>query len=243
MVNGSGGHTVAHSGVRLRPLPAPDRLELRLPEGYTCVITDDGTSTSVRLAQLIAAEGWSVVLLRFPATIVAERAPLPPAIGRVVLADMSESQLEQAFGGIAAGYGPIGAFIHLHPVSAGSNGSATEAQKAVVRHIFLAAKHLKASLTEAAQRSAACFLTVTRLDGQLGLHGGDTSGAISGGLFGLTKTLRQEWPLVYCRAIDLSPSLDSDDAARRIVSELHDPNRLVAEVGYGPQGRVTLTAG
>ncbi|HMO58148.1 MAG TPA: phosphopantetheine-binding protein, partial [Roseiflexaceae bacterium] len=238
--NGNGNGSVAYGAVRLQHLPTPDRLELQLPDGYTCVITDDGTPMSVKLAQLIAAEGWNVVLLRFPTTVVAERSPIPPSIGRVVLADMSEDHLAQAFGGIAAGYGPIGAFIHLHPLLSNTNDSAIEAQKAIVRHVFLAARHLKAPLTEAATLSAACFLTVTRIDGQLGLETADPVSSISGGLFGLTKTLRQEWPLVYCRAIDLSPALAPEQAAHQIIAELHDANRLVAEVGYGAQGRVTL---
>ena len=61
-------------------------------------------------------------------------------------------------------------------------------------------------------------------------------------MFGLTKSLGQEWPGVYCRALDLSPALDAEQAANAILSELHDPNRLLVEVGYSPAGRVTLVS-
>jgi hypothetical protein len=42
--------------------------------------------------------------------------------------------------------------------------------------------------------------------------------------------------------VDLAPDIPPGDAARHIVAELHDPNRLVVEVAYGSAGRVTLVA-
>jgi hypothetical protein len=42
--------------------------------------------------------------------------------------------------------------------------------------------------------------------------------------------------------VDLAPDLDPGQATQRILAELHDPNRLIVEVGYGSQGRVTLTS-
>jgi hypothetical protein len=155
-----------------------------------------------------------------------------------VLQDMNEAHLDQMLHSIAESYGPIGAFIHLDPVLAAQNGSTDDRQQQVLRHIFLAARTLKASLNEAARLADGCFLTVARLDGEFGTGGG--AGAIGGGLFGLTKTLGQEWPNVFCRAVDLSPALDVELAARQILAELHDPNRRLLEVGYGARGRATL---
>ena len=63
---------------------------------------------------------------------------------------------------------------------------------------------------------------------------------ISGGLFGLVKTLNLEWESVFCRALDISPELDSETTAKRVIAELHDPNRLITEVAYNPQERATL---
>ena len=50
---------------------------------------------------------------------------------------------------------------------------------------------------------------------------------VSGGLFGLTKTLNLEWDDVFCRAVDLQPEMDPELAAKYIVAELSDPNRLI----------------
>jgi hypothetical protein len=85
-------------------------------------------------------------------------------------------------------------------------------------------------------------MTVTRLDGALGLGGGSDLGVVGAGLSGLTKTLRLEWPGVACRALDIAPQIDVEDAVDAIVSELRDPDRSIVEVGYGDEGRLTLEA-
>ena len=85
-------------------------------------------------------------------------------------------------------------------------------------------------------------MTVSRLDGKLGLGATHPYGVIGGGLFGLTKTLALEWPDVFCRAVDLSPDLPTNRAVEAIVAELHDPNRLIVETGWDMSGRVTLEA-
>jgi hypothetical protein len=145
---------------------------------------------------------------------------------------MSEEHLQQQLAAI----GPVGAFIHLNPSLTDAEGA-----KAVVKHVFFLAKHLQGSLNAAASTGRSCFMTVTRLDGEFGLGGGEFE-AISGGLFGLVKTLNLEWPQVFCRAVDLAPDLDPGQAVQHILAELHDPNRLIVEVGYGAQGRTTLTS-
>ena len=114
-----------------------------------------------------------------------------------------------------------------------------EAEKAIVKEVFLLAKHLKDSLSAAASAGRSYFMTVARLDGEFGLGSG-SFGAISGGLFGLTKTLSHEWQSVYCRALDLVPHIDPDTVVHYIIAELQDPNRLITEVAYGLRGRMTL---
>jgi hypothetical protein len=134
----------------------------------------------------------------------------------------------------------VGCFIHLHPAS--GDGQPPAAEKAVVKHVFLLAKHLTRALTDAAQQGRSCFLTVTRLDGALGLGRSGPFGPVGGGLFGLTKTLALEWPGVFCRAVDISPDFTDEQSANAILAELHDPNRLVVETAWGELGRVTLRA-
>jgi polyketide-type polyunsaturated fatty acid synthase PfaA len=231
-----------HAPVHLVRLPVPDELESRLLDGWSCVITDDGTATAAILAHSLAERGWQPVVLRLPAALIGERPALPRGIGRVALAELGEQQIDQALQTIADSYGPIGAFIHLHPHHAAGNGAAlfSEAEQQIVRGVFLAARRLQPSLTQAARNGWAAFLTVTRLDGALGTAMQHDISPLGGGLFGLTKSLRQEWPGVFCRAVDLSPEIAPEQAAHLIAAELSDPDLRLAEVGHGPHGRVTL---
>ena len=110
-----------------------------------------------------------------------------------------------------------------------------------MRAVFLAATNLRAGLEQSAALGRGSFVVVTRLDGALGTNGGDAdpSGA---GLYGLAKTIRAEWPSVFCRAIDLAPSLDDHAAVHAVLAELADPDERLVEVAYGTEGRVTLAA-
>jgi hypothetical protein len=217
--------------VRLCKLPAPDTLEFDLPPGTVCVITDDGTALTTQLASDLSHRQWQVVVLPLPNVVVSERPPFPANITVLPAADLA-SALQSC--------GPIGAFIHLHPVAPGGLFSGED--KANVKQVFFAAQKLKHPLQEAARHGRSCFMTVTRLDGKLGLGAAGNFGVIAGGLFGLTKTLALEWPDVFCRAVDISPDLPTDRTAQAIIEELHDPNRLVVETGWDAQGRVTLVA-
>ena len=109
-----------------------------------------------------------------------------------------------------------------------------------MRQVFLAAKHLKETLNQASRTSRSIFMTVVRLDGEFGLGENIMFSPISGGLFGLVKTLNLEWEPVFCRAVDVSPQLDAGRLSEAVVAELHDPNRLVVEVAYNLTGRSTL---
>ncbi|MBD2489931.1 type I polyketide synthase [Aulosira sp. FACHB-615] len=226
---------VARRPAQLKILPLPDSLEFSLPEGHICLITDDGSLTTSHLVQTLCDRGWKVVVLSFPQAIIAQQAPLPAGVERITLADMSEELLQHKLSAIATNIGTIGSFIHIHP-------QAVEQDKAIVKHIFFVAKYLKKALTETANYTRSSFLTVVRLDGAFGLEHNTNYGAIAGGLFGLTKTLRWEWPKVFARSIDLSPAIDAQKSAEHIIGELCDSNLYINEVGYGSQGRVTLKA-
>jgi hypothetical protein len=78
------------------------------------------------------------------------------------------------------------------------------------------------------------------MDGQFGLNGNSSNNPVPGGFSGLTKTLRLEWNNVFCRALDIHPDIDAQIAVKIINDELHDPNLLLTEVGYTPDGRYTL---
>ena len=161
---------------------------------------------------------------------------------------MTEAHLQQRLAAIEKLYGKVGAFVHMNPTWTNLDANCKgviqhEAEKAIVQHVFLIAKHLKQSLNGAAARAGrSCFLTVVRMDGELGLGQEGNYSVTGGGLSGLTKSLNHEWEPVFCRAVDVHPRLDASEAAHCVMAELHDPNRLIAEVGYSARGRATLTA-
>jgi hypothetical protein len=231
---------VGRSAVRLKALSFPDILEAHLPAGFIALLTNDGTPATAKLASALTERNWRVVVMNFPQTAVNAFNKLPVHIPQVTLPDLFEANLAQVIKGIEEEYGQVGAFIHLNPYSdPAPDMPFVEAEKAIVKEVFLLAKHLRDSLSAAASAGRSYFMTVARLDGEFGLGSG-TFGAISGGLFGLTKTLSQEWPSVYCRALDLVPHIDADRVAQYIIAELQDPNRLITEVAYGLRGRMTL---
>jgi len=188
----------------------------------------------------LRAKGWKIVVISFGENISSSE--LPPGIPRVVIKETDDSYIKAQLETITNKYGSIAAFIHLHPsFTVGDKISYPEADKAIVKQLFLTAKHLKKSLMETAIANFSCFITVTRLDGSFGLGQNSNYSPIAGGLSGLTKSLNQEWQPVYCRAIDLSQDLESETATNSILAEIHDPNRYITEVGYTRDLRSTLT--
>ncbi|NEO69409.1 MAG: hypothetical protein F6K52_07955 [Moorea sp. SIO3H5] len=237
-------HKIPRCLVKLKALPDPDSLDFTLPDKHIVLLTDDGSLTTSKLAQSLTERDWKVVVLSFPQSLIAEQASLPKAVSRIVLNDLSEEHLKQQLAEITAKYGSVGAFIHLNPgiqIQPNHGIGFLELEKALLKQVFLIAKHLKPSLNEAARHGRSCFMTVARLDGAFGLAQNVNFGAIGAGLFGLTKTLNLEWESVFCRGIDLSPDLNAEESTEYIMAELHDPNRYIAEVGYSSQGRVTLS--
>ena len=216
-------------------LPPPDALQFQFPAGHACLITDDGTPLAAGLAQALLERGWPVVVLRFPSQLVSQRLALPDGAVIIELEGASEAHLQASLQAAAQRVGPAAVFIHLAPTAHSTAPGAlafSDAEKTLLKLVFLAAKHLKAPLTAAAEQGRAAFMTVTSLDGEFGLGEGVDYTPVNGGLFGLVKTLNLEWESVFCRAVDLSPTLKPAQAVDCILAELYDPNRLLIEVGY-----------
>ena len=190
------------------------------------MLTDDGSPLTAKLAQTLTQQGLQVVVISLRSVTSKS---LPPKIARVVIED---SDLPQQLDAIASKYGSIAALIHLQPQLPD-----LEREHNMLKQVFFLAKQLKTSLNEASQKGDSCFFTIARLDGELGTTG-EGFDPIAGGLFGLTKALRWEWSSVFCRAIDLG-RLDTSTSVEHIIAELHDPNRLIAEVAYN-NSRTTL---
>jgi acyl carrier protein len=233
------------SQAQLKFLPSPDWLEFEIPQGHTCVLTDDGSAVTAQLAQRLLDQGAKVVVLSFPKTLVPQSTALPQGVQQVMLEDFSDDALEKTLDQIATREGSPAVFIHLHPAisaNASVDSMFSETDAAIVKQVFFMAKHLKQFLTQAATQGRSAFLTVARLDGTFGLSQQNPFNAIPAGLLGLTKTLNYEWPSVYCRALDVSPALSVEQLVDCILAELHDPDQRFAEVAYGVSGRTTLMA-
>ena len=229
---------VTNNPVQLKTLPAPDRLEIA---PSVCLLTDDGTPTTTRIAKALQDHGWSIVVLQFPTSVVSQRASLPKNVSQISLDTMDELHLQEQLATLSEN--SIQSFIYLHPpfqLSEGTDLCFSETEKSLIKHVFFMAKHLKDSLNRPDQNSRSSFITVARLDGQLGLSENATFSPLAGGLFGLTKSLNLEWPSVFCRAIDIEKNLDPNQAASSLIDELYDPDLSIAEVAIGPTGRFTL---
>ena len=237
----SSHQNIHRSLAKLQQLPTPDSLEFSLPENHIALITDDGSPTTDKLAESLTAKGWKTVILSFSSI----QSSVNEGINRVVLTDWNEDSLQQQLKQIADHYGTVAAFIHLHPGTEDDKNQSIrylEIEKYILRHVFLIAKYLKEPLNQSAKLGRSCFINVARLDGEFGLGKTHSFSAIAGGLFGLSKSINQEWENVFCRSLDLNPDLDPETSVKHILAEIHDPNLLIQEVGYSKKGRVNLIA-
>ena len=84
------------------------------------------------------------------------------------------------------------------------------------------------------------LVTASRMDGAFGFGALNGNGnPISGGLAGLAKTARHEWPEVHCKAIDLNPEVGiGAEVADLLVAEMF--RRGPVEVGLSGAARLGL---
>lgn len=95
-------------------------------------------------------------------------------------------------------------------------------------------------LKTSAGESGAFFFTISKMGGAFGLEGiGEGINPLQGGLAGLSKTAGHELTGVNCKAIDIDPSLETEeDSAARIVDEIF--LKGPAEVGIAASGKFTI---
>ena len=222
-------------------LAAPDALAVKVPNENVALIVDDGSKITSSLAKELATKGWKPVVLRLPASIV-KHSVIAKGIPCIEMADASEDALIASLSTVQQEVGQIGSVIAIQPVNESTKTAIDypEASKAMLLSSFLLAKHLKVTLNKAAETGRSAFVTVARMDGSLGYGDSNGEDLVQGGLFGLTKTVKLEWPNVFCRCIDIASKTNSEDAVNCIVAELSDVNSDLVEVGHSAGGRVTL---
>jgi hypothetical protein len=225
--------------INLKALPLPDRLSAKSPKGTFTLLTDDGTGLTTGLAANLLSEGHTVAILSLAGISPTGKQTLPAGVDRLELKDNSESTLIEALDNLKNKHGRISVLIHLDPTSV-ENSNLSSHEQSIVKTVFLLAKHAAGDLANSASNGFSAFMTVTHLDGQFGLSQSNSADPVSGGLFGLTKTVSLEWDGVYCRSIDLKPGLDEKASAEIIINELYDSNHLLTETGYTGLDRFTL---
>jgi hypothetical protein len=237
LVTHQGPERVACRGVGLRPLPAPDSVEYAWDPASVCAILSDGDPLADALARQLFERGWRVIILGSPATGRGDALPSMPI-------DIKRAAWDETVTSLTERFGRLGAVIDIHGTArpAEEDLLSNQAEEARLKAGFLFARHVAAALTDPAL-PCAWYFVVTQVDGQLGLAAGQPmGGVVTAGALALAKTLRYEWPSVFCRAVDVQPDLDPDTAARLLIGELHDPDAALAEVGIGAGGRCTIAA-
>jgi acyl transferase domain-containing protein len=109
-----------------------------------------------------------------------------------------------------------------------------------LQRAFLLIQRAGPGLRKTGGAGTALLATVSRLDGAFGFGAmGGNADPVSGGLAGMLKTARREWPEVHCKAIDLDAgSLPCAEAAAQIVDEMFREGPV--EVGLSARARITL---
>lgn len=217
-------------------MPRPDFYAFKIPASHCILLTNDGSELTQKVFLKLKTAGNQVAILNLP------NIPNPIKVNAVNLAETTDLAIKEAIEKIRKDYGEIGSFIHLHPQFEFQKGHFTQhfqAEKAVVKTIFFLAKHLQKPLNELGEKQRANFLTVTRMDGKLGQGNPGNVSIIGGGLTGLVKCVNLEWSPVFCRAVDIQPSLSVDQISEDIIGEFHDANLNYTEVAISEEGRKT----
>jgi polyketide-type polyunsaturated fatty acid synthase PfaA len=230
--------------VRLKTLPRPDYLKFDIPDDSLILVTDDGTEKSHHMADFFTKQNVSVGMIHFSDPGDALEKSSNNGLIHYYIPQPDETEVQACMQKIIDEHEKISAFIHLNPASNGNGKSLldiSEKNADILKSVFLLARHLGRPLAKAGEYGRSAFLTVTQMNGQLGLNGVKSNDPIPGGFSGLTKSLRYEWPNVFCRAIDIHPEIETEIAVKLIDAELHDPDIHLTEVGYTTEGRYTLS--
>ncbi|WP_345842335.1 SDR family NAD(P)-dependent oxidoreductase [Shewanella algae] len=232
-----------HSGVSLKKLPAADRFsgasaEALFAANSCALLLDDGHNAGV-LAKKLTDSGISVTLVRPAATD--SQSALDSKLPILTLASNDDAGVKALIAGLKQ---QVAIYIHLQPQLPREQLEElmplSITAKTQVQLSFLFAKHLSPAW-QAPTKGRRAFITVARMDGQLGFSGQPCE-LDQSALFGLTKTLAQEWPQVHCRALDLAPELDASALASQVMDALYSPSQDPLEWGKSAAGRVTLVA-
>lgn len=228
---------VERKEISLSFLPDADTLVFDAKTAKPILITNEGTQLTTELQQTLENQGYKVIVLTFP------QITSSPLKNEYKLAANDDASIKNTIAQITAEQGEIGTFIHLHPHFTFTGGNFAQhfaTEKVFLQTVFLLAKYLQPSLNNVSTPHRNAFLTVTRLDGKLGLGKRGNTSILGGGFSGLVKSLNLEWSSVYCRALDIQPEMQATIMAQNILTELLDANIHQTEIGISEEGRTTF---
>jgi len=229
-------HGVSRSEIGLSYLPQPDFYDFKIPSTHCILLTNDGSELTQKVLAKLSANDCKVAVLNLP------NIPNPININAVNLTATTDAAIAETLEKVRGEYGEIGSFIHLHPHFEFQNGNFVQhfkTERSIVKTVFFLAKHLKQSLNDLGEQQRAAFMTVTRMDGKLGMGKRGNVSVIGGGIKGLVKCLNLEWSSVFCRAVDIQPELSKEVIADQVIAEFHDANLNYTEVAFSEEGRQT----
>lgn len=229
---------MTRSEVGLEFLPQPDFLSFSLPDSHVVLLTGDGSTLTSEIRKQLEDSGNRVVVLNLPG--IGE----PLTQNAVSLEAFSNEAVAEAVASVRSRHGEVGSFLHIHPHFEFQNGQFTQhfsTERQVLKALFFLAKHLQKPLNALGKQQRANFMTVTRVDGQLGQGRRGNISVVGGGVKGLVKCLNLEWSPVFCRALDLQPELPAAKMAAQVMREWHDADVTHVEVAFSDAGRKTTS--
>ncbi|MFD9547637.1 SDR family NAD(P)-dependent oxidoreductase, partial [Nocardia salmonicida] len=197
-------------------LPDIDRVAEPYAAQRTALIVDHGEVTAATLASGLEQQGWTV----HTASVAAADNAGVAAWDSATVQGAIESALKDV----------VRLDLCLTVLPADSQWLVGGHRLADTIHTATLVHDRLVATAEAGTRAA--FVTLTRIDGVLG-HRGDraAAAAVVGGVSGLVKTLAQEAPGLFCRALDLSPHLTDEALVESLLAELDDAATDAREVG------------
>ena len=149
-------------------------------------------------------------------------------------------------------YGPVGGLIHLSPLRKGASfpelGFAEwlERLESDVAYLFYLVKNLEKDVRRPEAQGSAAIIAATAMGGTFGVSGAASAGGIGtnyqpsqGGVVGLLKTVREEWPEVRVKAVDMHLDEPVPRLADQLLAELRSADGS-AEIGYRHGRRLQL---
>ena len=150
-----------------------------LPENPLCLITDDCSALAPTLAAALIKQGWETAVLRFAGTSVfstKKRKSFPKQTLLIEISSSEEPELQSSLKDLEEKHGKIGGLINLNPAFTESGSLNLEVgANTFLKHAFITVKNAAASIKQASNSGSrrSLFVSVCRMDGQLGMGSGE----------------------------------------------------------------------